>query len=273
MAYWLDKWTTPNHIEYEFKYAGNYGAKGETRQKKQKATPEQIKKQNQLNREKKILRLIRANFFLEDLWVTLKYPRGTRKPLEEVKKDFKKFQTEMRRAYKNRGQPFKYIYRIEIGKRGGIHIHVILNRLEGSDTDLVVRAAWPGKRVDWTTLREEGGFEPLANYIVKEPGEEMEGQMSLFSEDEQKQLCSYNTSRNLIRPVPERKTYKRRTLRQLIEQGAKATPGFYIVPESIRRGVNRYTGMSYYRYTECRIRQIETRAEWNAWMENGGRDG
>ena len=39
------------YIEHEIKCAGRYGAKGEKRAQKKKATPEQIKKQNQWNRE------------------------------------------------------------------------------------------------------------------------------------------------------------------------------------------------------------------------------
>ena len=40
--------------EYEYKFAGKYGAKGEKRQKKEKATPEQIRRQNQWNRQKTV---------------------------------------------------------------------------------------------------------------------------------------------------------------------------------------------------------------------------
>lgn len=91
MAYWLDIYRFPNSTEYEYKWAGRYGAKGERRGKRAKATPEQIKKQNQQNRERYVRRLIKANFFPDDLWVTLKYPAGERKPLAEVKKDLKNF--------------------------------------------------------------------------------------------------------------------------------------------------------------------------------------
>lgn len=34
--YWRDKWDFTESIEYEYKFAGNYGAKGEKRQKKRK---------------------------------------------------------------------------------------------------------------------------------------------------------------------------------------------------------------------------------------------
>ena len=45
MAYRKDVWRFPGSNEYEYKFIGNYGAKGEKRHKKQKASPEQIRKQ------------------------------------------------------------------------------------------------------------------------------------------------------------------------------------------------------------------------------------
>ena len=87
--YWKDIWRFKNSVEYEIKYKGKYGAKGEKRAKRKKATPEQIKMQNQRNREKNVRRLIKANFGENDYWITLKYPKGTRLKIEDVKKHMK----------------------------------------------------------------------------------------------------------------------------------------------------------------------------------------
>lgn len=250
--YWRDKWSFNNSNEYEFKWVGKYGAKGEKRAKKKKATPEQIKKQNQANKEKKMKRLIKANFTEGDYWLTLKYPKGTRKDLEEVKKDLKKFISNMRRQYAKENEVFKFIYRMEIGARGGIHIHMIVPRIRGSDTDSIIQKGWKEGRVNFQTL-DDGEYTLLASYITKPPDEEVEKQLSLFPEEEQKQLIKYSTSRNLVRPEPERKTYSKWTVRKLIEEGPKPTPGYYIVKESIRMGVNQYTNMSYLHYTERKV--------------------
>lgn len=253
MAYWQDIFRFPTSIEYEFKFAGNYGAKGEKRQKKEKATPEQIQKQNQSNRIKKLRRKIKANFSENDLWVTLKYPRGHRPTVAELNKDIEKTLNLLRREYRARGEPFKWILRKEIGSRGGAHIHMIVNRIAGADTDLLIRKAW-GKKIDIQPMYEAGGFEDLAAYIVKEPDEGCEKQLSLFPEKERKQFKTYSCSRNLITPVPERKVYRRWTIARLIRDGEiKATPGYYVDKNSIRYGVNRFTGMSYLRYTEVKI--------------------
>ena len=55
MAYRKDVWHFPGSNEYEYKFIGNYGAKGEKRHKRQKATQEQIRKQNQRNKEKRAM--------------------------------------------------------------------------------------------------------------------------------------------------------------------------------------------------------------------------
>lgn len=260
MAYWKDTYEFLNSNEYEYKYAGNYGAKGEKRAPKKKPTPEQIKKQNQKNRENKTRRIIKANFNEDDLWTTLKYPRGTRKQIREVLRDTRNFREAVRRYREKTGQPFKWISRIEIGRNGGIHIHMIINRVRGEPTDKLIREKWKkyGK-VHFESLYEEGGYEALAEYIVKPPPEEMEGQMEMFTPSERKQLVKYSCSRNLIRPKPKRKRYFNWTVRKLIEEGPTPTPGFYIDKDSFVAGVNRYTGMSYLRYTEVRIKPVSRR--------------
>lgn len=85
MAHRHDVYKYGRFIEHEFKFVGKFGAKGEKRAEKKKATPEQVKKQNQYNREKKILRKIRCNFKPGDLWLTMKFPKGIRMPVKEIK--------------------------------------------------------------------------------------------------------------------------------------------------------------------------------------------
>ena len=260
MAYWEDIFRFPNSNEYEFKYAGNYGAKGEKREKRKKATPEQIKKQNQLNREKKVRRLIKANFLSNDMWNCLKYPAGTIKTTEEYKKDLSDFLDKVRKEYKKLGEVFKFIYRMEISTRGGIHLHILINRLKGkTDTDVLIQKCWKHGRVNFQSIYEYGGYEALANYIVKQPDEEEAEQLSLFPLEERKHYIKYSSSRNLVRPEPERKIYTRWTLKKLIEEGPKPTPGYYVDKNSIVCGKNPYTGMSYYRYTEYRIKEFKQR--------------
>lgn len=264
--YAVESYRLINHIEYEYKYQGRYGARGEKRKKRKKPTPEQVARQNQYNREVKCRRLIRNNFYPGDYWVTLKYKKGARKCMEEFLKDIQKFHRGMRREYKKRREPYKWICRLEIGKRGGLHAHLVINRLPGdAQTDLIIRDVWkkvtPGGSVDYTTIREQGGGKDLAAYIVKQAGEEIEGQMHLFCKKDQKKFTRISSSRNLDRAVPVRKIYRHWTMKKILEEGPKPTPGYYIDKESIVAGINRFTGFSYFKYTEVRIRQIDCRRQ------------
>lgn len=121
MAYTQYTFDLGEYTAYEIKFVGRNGAKGEKRAKRQKATPEQMSRQNQWNKEKNIRYVILANFHTGDAWTTLKYPRGTRPNADRMRKDWKKFRRLMAAYYKKHGIPFKWIKRMEIGKFGGPH--------------------------------------------------------------------------------------------------------------------------------------------------------
>ena len=270
MAYWKDMYELGDSYEYEYKFAGNYGAKGEKRAKKQKATPEQIKRQNQLNREKRMRRLIKANFQPYDIWACLKYPKGMRKPTEQVKDDVSKFFRKLRQEYVKVEEELKYVWRLEIGEQGGIHIHILVNRLRGKvNTDILMQQIWSHGMVDYVSIYAEGGYEKLAEYIVKQPKEEdgVYEQLSLLPAEERQEYIKYSSSRNLIRPKPIRKSYSHWTVRKLIQEGPKPREGYYIDKNSIVSGVNVFTGMSYLYYTEYRL---DRESHWQQDYGGGG---
>ncbi|MBE5937700.1 MAG: hypothetical protein E7265_06690 [Lachnospiraceae bacterium] len=242
--------------EYEYCYAGNYGAKGERRLPRKEVTPEQIRNQNLRNRANYVRRLIKLNFNSDDLWVTLKYSKGTRKSIKELKKDFRNFINRLKRRYKKYNEELKYIYRLEVGKKGGLHVHILVNRIP--EADIMITDAWGEGYVNYTPIYDMGGYKDLAEYIVKRPvaGDEAYEQLMLFDAPEQRSLVSYNPSRNLKKPVPEVYTYTRRTVERIINEGPVATKGYYIDKNSIISGVNPITGMSYLHYTEIKIESI-----------------
>lgn len=281
MAYTHDIWYFKNSTEHEFKFKGKCGARGEKRAEKRKPTKEQIKRQNQINKQNQVRRIIKANFEPKDLWCCCKYPSGIRPALDVVKEDKDRFMRYLRTLYRKRGSPMKWVSRLEVGKNGGVHMHILLNRIQGEQTDILIDEAWgkalkkskAGKMirsdglVDFRTTYDAGGYKQLAEYICKEPkeGTEEYEQLSMFPKEEQKALISVSTSRNLIRPEPEHHEYRNRTMRKLIEEGPKPYPGYYIDMDTLYIGVNQYNGYSYCKYTEVKLpeNRINTKCEEN----------
>ncbi len=264
-------------IEHEIKTKGRYGSRGEKRSKRKKATPEQMVRQNQWRRETLVRRKIKVNFSPGDLWQTLKYPKGTRITYEQVKDDLRKYLRQMRGEYKGRGQPYKWICRIEIGSRGGIHVHMIVNRLNDPQADLIAQGVWEkitGGRINYTNLYAEGGYAKLAKYITKKPNEEQAKHLKAYGADAVKGMVKYTSSRNLIIPEPVRKRSHWRTIRKMVIEGIKAKEGYYVDPESVYYGVNPFNGMTYLKYTECRIGTLQgtpepVKPQMTEWEDGG----
>ena len=202
--------------------------------------------------------------------MTLKFPKGTKMTGKKMRDIWNGFSRKLRYEYKKRKQALKFIYRMEVGERGGAHIHLAVNRLEGTPGAAeVIADIWKkfGKFLNYTPLYEEGSFKELASYITKPVTEEISGQLTLFgTEEESRIFTQYGCSRNLKVPQKEHHEYKRRTIRKLVENGPVPTPGYYIDRDSVRYGQNPYTGETYYYYTEIMLGE-QTREKW------GGDDG
>lgn len=254
MGFNHDIYKTKYWIDHEFKFAGHYGKKGEKRQKKQKPTPEQMELYNRINKAKRIRWTIGLNFQPHDYWITLTYEKNQRKDIGQVKKDVSCFFGKLRYEYKKRGAVLLWMEVVEIGKKGGLHVHIIINRIP--DTDLLVSKFWQHGHPYFELLYEEGQYEQLSSYMAKLPPEEDEKHSEKSREERMTKITKenyyYSSSRNLIRPEPsEHHEYSRRTMESLIKKGPEPTPGYYIVWDSVRIGVNKITGWSYMYYTEC----------------------
>lgn len=214
------------------------------REKRKKATPEQVRKQNEYNRQKLLRRLIKENFGVNDYWITLTYQKGSVLELETALKDRQKFLRVIRQEYAKRGHVLKWVGRTERGKKGAVHHHLIVNRIP--DTDLIVSAAWNkikgSGRARIELLYEKGQFKELAAYITKADDVDEQGKPVTRSH------CS--RSRNLIIPEPE---IRRTSLKQILLE-PEPSPGYYIDKESICQGINPVTGREYLHYIEIRIR-------------------
>lgn len=89
--------------------------------------PEDIIRQNQWKRVRELRRLVKWNFTTGDSWITLTYQKDKRVSWEEMIKHMQKFIRQLQTRYRKYGWILKYIWRPQIGKRGAIHIHILLN--------------------------------------------------------------------------------------------------------------------------------------------------
>lgn len=245
MAYKKKVWRFGNAVEVEEYHTARYGAPGERRRKKEKPTPEQVEKINRLNREKLCRRKLRAHFRPNDYFMVLTYARERRPAdMEEAKKDFRRFIRAVRKEYGEQGFVLKWIRNIEVGTKGGWHIHIVMNRIPGAD--VIVTNAWKKGRVHFQLLHERGEFRDLAAYITKTPK----------TDPRLKEAC-YSASRNLPVPEPEEKVIIRwETWKGEPKLRKDRAKEWYIDPASVHEGVNKF-GYRYRSYTLLRYHRRE----------------
>lgn len=221
----------PNAIEVYEHLDGRYGARGEPRAKRKRPTPEQIRKRNQWNKERRARHKLRAWFHPNDYLVTLTYRKEDRpEGMDQAKKELAAFLRKVRKGYKKTGQELRYLRNIEAGTKGAWHVHLVINRIP--DADLILKASWPHGGIDFRLLYERGEFAELAAYITKTP-----------DTDPRLREASYNSSRNLPIPDPEVKYLA------LWRKKPKEKSGWYIDKESYHEGTNPVTGCKYRYYT------------------------
>lgn len=231
-------------IEIERRRTGKPPDRGKRRQKRRKATPEEMYRQNRYNKEKLLRRIFKANFGEYDLFGTCTYTKDHRPPDRAAAlADRKKLLEAVRDDYKRRGHTLKWVARTERGKRGAVHHHIVINRIP--DSDLILARAW--KKVEGSGraaivhLYDKGGYADLAAYLTKPDTEDEKGRPACW--------MPYSRSRNLEIPEPERS----RTTRKQIVEPPCALPGYYIDPDSVRQGINPVTGREYLHFTMIKL--------------------
>lgn len=240
MAYKQKKYIFPNAIEIEQYHTAKYGAPGQSRMKKKKPTPEQIEKINQYNKEKTCRHKLRMHFNVHDYFVTLTYVKDKRpENMQQAKQHFREFIRYLRREYRKRGAELKWIRNIECGSKGAWHVHMVINRIEG--TDMILAAGWDHGHVKNVLLYEKDEFKDLAAYMTKTP-----------KTDNRLKESSYSASRNLPVPEPEVKIYRRFNT---WKEEPPIPEGWYLQKESLFEGENPVTGYKYRVYTLLRSKR------------------
>ena len=200
-------------------YPGNFGAPGVKRADRRHRTPEEIAKNNERIRIRKLQRIILANF-RTGRTVHLTYRTEDRpETIEEAMKQRKAFLKKMRKECQKAGIEWKFIIVTEKGKRGqALHHHMIIEDItEPLDLLRTISRMWTHGRVNSTKMVEdEDAFYTLADYLLKREGKEGAG-------------TTYSRSRNLV--IPEPKTEMIRRKKRTREP--KAPAGWYIVKGSV----------------------------------------
>lgn len=164
-------------------------------------------------------------------------------------KHMQKFIRQLQTRYRKYGWTLKYIWRPQIGKKGAIHIHILISAMSNAETrtEKIVKDLWthgnPNMKVVYDLKNGD-----LAEYIA-----------TPLQEWEPEEAKSFHPSRNLIRKEPARETVRRRSL--IDKQGRireiKPKKGYYVDPNSIEQGINPVTGYAYRRYTLVKIQRGE----------------
>lgn len=208
-------------------------------------TPEDVYKNNQRLAEDHLRQLINANFKNDDLHAILKY-RADQRPEtpKQAQRDVKVWVDKMRKALKRMKMEFKYIYAVEIGERGAVHIHVVMNCVDVR----LIRRLWGFGTVYLVSLYTDGQYRELANYIIK--------QTSKMYQRKGWSGRRYTPSKNLIKPESKKKevTAKKWRKKPTVPKGYLLDPSFPLV-----NGRCEVTGIEYQRYGLIKIKTYKER--------------
>lgn len=260
MPYIIEVVQAGKTIEVMKYYSSRYGKKGIKRGKRQNLTKEEQIKVNKRAAEKKLRRLINENFQEGDTHLVLDY-RKERRPAgrKQMREDADDFLREMRKLYKRHGIPFKYIHVMEIGKKGALHHHLVINTPEEISQQAIVRC-WKGRgRTHHNPLDDTGQYAKLAAYLIKQSD-------GMLRDPEALQGKRWNSSRNLRKPKVLRKepVKDKGWYNRIARLPKKLEQSYYLDGDSIQEGIHEKTGYTFFTYTFVKINQTwkETELEW-----------
>lgn len=214
--------------------------KGCKRAEHKNPTKEEQEKVNMRKSIREITIEMNANFGGGDYHLVLTY-RQKPEDLTETKKNIELFMRKMRRTCKKNNLVFKYIVCTEVGKRGALHHHLLINKM---DLQLVMDA-WEHGRVHVHPLDDTGEYSRLAAYFAKykKQWKESNGPGR-----------GWSCSQNLERPEPKIRIIKNR---DTFYREPRAKKGYYIDKELTRSGYHEKTGQPFMSYVMIKLKDIE----------------
>ncbi len=214
-------------------------------------TPEATLRNNQRLAERRLRQIINTNFQDDDYHLIFRYflhtrPATGKEAAEEMRRYWRRLQYDAKKA----GISLRYIWAMEVGKKGAVHFHAIVNR---QDLPFFTRqwkrqVAGEDRKKTWIKLGTvycvplwtDGQYKDLAKYVIKQTSKtfrQMGGKR-------------YNCSRNLKKPKETVKEVKARQWRQ----EPKPPKGYIFDPSfPLENGVCSVTGLRYQRYGLIRI--------------------
>lgn len=261
MAYVLKKVYAGKTIEIEkfYDYKNNRGI-GEKRMPKMELSPEVKAELNERQAEKRLRRLMNANFTNDSWYLTMDVIREEGEEYatkEEMKRMLDSFQRKCRSFWKKNGAELKYISVMAVGTRSARHFHLVLSDCVGlgyKEMRKALQEIWDGVYLKGTKTKKSyihlenlygDNYGDLAAYFIKQA-------KTTLAAVGHKIGNRWNASKNLKKPVVKRYIISdRKTFKQEI----KAPKGFYIDEKYTDRGIGRaeYGGYEYCRYVLVRI--------------------
>lgn len=260
MPYMIEVVRAGRTVEVLKYYSSRYNKREIGRGKRRNPTKEEQLQVNKRAAEKKLRRLINENFQGGDTHLVLDYIYAKRpKGRAGMRADADDFLKEMRKLYKSLGIPFKYIHVMEIGKKGALHHHLIINTPD-EVSHRAITTAWKGRgRTHFNPLDDSGQYAKLAAYLIKQSD-------GMLKSPDALQGKRWNSSKNLRKPtiIKKKPVKDRGWYNRIAKLPKKLAASYYLDADSIREGIHERTGYTFFSYTFVKINQTwkEIEIEW-----------
>lgn len=209
--------------EMKYYYASRLGIHT-PRTEHKNLTCEAVQKINIKMAAEKLTHTMNCNFIENDIYVTYTYAKNYRPANEEEAKEvLSKNLRKMRREYKKAGLKLKYVVTTEIGKKGAVHHHMVLNHIDFK----IIKKIWCHGALHIQMLDSTGNYSKVAEYLIK------------INAKKVKYGNAYSTSRNLEKPKIEKEVIHSCKWR---DRPPKAPAGYYLEKESYYNGISDYNG-------------------------------
>lgn len=203
------------------------------RKRKEKATSDAVKKNNDMLATKMLTRLLNLNFFPGDYHTTLTYAEIV--TVEEANRQLDNWIKRMRREYKKLDKEFYYIAVTEY-ENHRVHHHIVMNYIDSR----IIDRQWKYGHIWLSTLDKSRNYRKLAEYLIKET-------QKTFRDPSNSTKRRWKPSRNLKRPVVKREWVSISQLFQNLDE-LKPIKGYEIDKESVRKYTNPVTGLEHIEY-------------------------